>query len=155
MSRFLYLLLVIHASTALQLKLNEVDVHDATLRNSEDEHSLDNFILLSSNRPTKLTLSDYPKPNNKTRMQAIIERPGSTCSFPVFGWENATRHIKLWSLGRQLEILQVIKIFEDPTDNSMDIFVMNMNSCKFTKTEILRGYDYFAAGGAFIVFEPQ
>ncbi|XP_058796517.1 uncharacterized protein LOC131667236 [Phymastichus coffea] len=154
MSPLYAILAVVHASAGLELVLKQPD-YDNSLRGALEEHSIENLTLLSSNGPTKLNLRDCQSCDTDVRMEAIIERPGSTCSFPVFGWEDAKRYVRLFSSGRQLEILQVIKIFHRPGNNSMDLFVVNMANCEFTKTETLRGYDYFAAGGAFIVFEPE
>ncbi|XP_001604384.1 uncharacterized protein LOC100120779 [Nasonia vitripennis] len=123
-----------------------------------DEDEIESFFLLSMNHPTKLSFRYSEAPGVK--VDAVVERltseatRKSLCTFPAFGYEPAVHHIRLVSTSEDVEILQIIKIFQEPKDNSMDIFVLNVTDCRYSKTEILRGYDYFAAGGSFTVLHP-
>lgn len=124
----------------------------------EDEDEIESFFLLSVNHPTKLSFRYSEAPGVK--VDAVIERltseatRKSLCTFPAFGYEPAVHHIRLMSTSNDIEILQIIKIFQEPKDNSMDIFVLNVTDCRYSRTEILKGYDYFAAGGSFTVLHP-
>lgn len=124
----------------------------------DTEGQIEDFFLLSLDHPTKISFR--PSQSTDYKIEGTIERLNSNgsvksvCTFPAFGFESASYQLKFRSLDDNLEVFQVMKIFEDPKNNSMDIFVMDMKDCKHTKSVILKGYDYLKNGGSFIVVRP-
>ena len=165
------LLLTSSVSNAINLTLLHYDLESRLTPYKEDnenyletmradnENELEDFFLLSTNHPTKISFKLSEDPAYK--VDALMERwvgngtEKSTCRFPVFDHEShVTRHVKLRSMPNNMEIFQVMRLYMDPELNTMDIFVVNMTDCQYTKTEILKGYHFFQPGGVFIVLHP-
>ncbi|KAL7290067.1 hypothetical protein TKK_0015796 [Trichogramma kaykai] len=127
---------------------------------SDSYMGLENFSLLSSDRPTFLTfrLSEDPK----YKLEAIIERwagsgDGSkkTCYVPMLVEQEKSRIVQLNSmLDSQWEILRMVRRFQDPMKNQLDMYIVNMADCTWKKWEMLKGLEYSKNGISYINIRP-
>lgn len=153
-------LLVGCASGLLRGELAGDELADGFQRFDEDKWTMrdesqrtdaeyERFFLMSLNRPSKVSFKPSKPGAMDSDIIATIERlnndggKGAACSLPVFSDRRASYFVKLRSmLANELEIFSVIKAFPDMKDNAMDIFLVNMRDCKWTKTEMMKGFDF-------------
>ncbi|XP_011502603.1 PREDICTED: uncharacterized protein LOC105365996 [Ceratosolen solmsi marchali] len=161
------LFILLQMGWAEEKRSSELDFKSSPLENTNylqrihiyNEDNFEKFFLLSSNYPSKLSFRASSIPDYK--YDAFIERLSfnsnsrKICSFPVFGYDPTTYYIRLESTNNDYEIFQVIKTYDNPATNLIDIYIINMANCQYTKNEVLKGYDYFNYGGSFLVYNPR